>query len=282
MTKKKAKTAEAPIWFKWPLSRLKDMPDIVRDGLGSEEAVKAIGAKVSNLGELVTLLDKAGGNDEAVALLCKLPSVGGTRAQGAIDALASLRAATAATRSLHPEARENIMGTRQEQGRKAREGKAKGVLRMEVKPGRRLVFPWDQFEPRTLKDGEDGPQIVFADDPLVNPTEETLAKLKAEGINAETFNQEHKIWPAEEEHQNLPMTPINDRKAIRAYAILGYEVPISTAAQAPRIERRRRIPSDTTPEATAESEDDAIVPDVDAPPVNPEADDVAALNALDA
>lgn len=260
-------TAKEPIWRSWPLSRA-SLPETVAKGLSNPETAKKLpdGKPIETLGELADLVAKS---EDPVAVLCELPSVGTTRAQEAIDLVSKLVEAFNATRSMHPDEREAVAGSRRETARKAR--KEKKRLLLEVKPNRTLNWPIRPF-PVRAETGE----RVWEDDPLIDPTPETIAALKEAGIAVEAgFNQTHKLWVAEEEDQEKGPTPVNLGVGARMLQILGFDVPIGELARPKRVERTReqRAPRRTPPPASVPDGDDEEVPEVDA------ADDVERVDA---
>jgi len=259
-------TAKADRWRGFPIGRLGLGPKI-EDALAAGDEAKNL-PPIETLGDLA---DQVRGENPASKLVA-YGGIGGTRADAILAKLRAIKEATekiASGLGMGPEEREAVSGARQaaaKHGPKA----ADGLLRMEVKPNRVLCWPWSPFPARAYPG-----DIVLEDDPLVDPTPETIAALKEAGFTgAQVFDQRHKLWVAEEERQKEDPTPIKETMGARVMGALDYGRIDVAAASAPRASMRRGgdKPRDAAaaptrrspaPAPTAESETDLSIPPVD-------------------
>lgn len=267
-TTKKASAKEtltkADRWKGFPIGRL-NLGASIEMALAAPPEDSKLPA-IETLGDLAAFTD----GENPSALLCAFPGIGGTRADAILGKLQGVRAACeniAKGGVVDPVEREAITGDR---NAVLREGpkNADGVTRLEVKPGRSLSWPWPPFEQRSAPG-----DILLEDDPLIDPTEETLEALREAGFQGATkFDQRHKLWVAESERQSEGPTPVNSRLGARVFGALDYDSIDTSVVHAPRGDLRRSRPRDAAaaenrtspaPAPTAADPNDLDVPSVD-------------------
>ncbi len=240
-TKKKTGTkgsAKSPLkkadrWKGFPIGRLSlAAPVALALAAPPEES------KLPAIETLGALADYATG-DDAVGKLCAYPGIGGSRAEMILGKLQGVRDACEkiagkSGKAVGSKAREDTTGDRQGVVRNGPKNKD-GVARLEVKPGRVLSWPWPPFEARA-NPGD----LVLEDDPLTDPTEETLSILREAGFTgAQRFDQRHKLWVAEPERQSESATPVASRLGARVFGALDYQGIDTSIAHAARTDLRR-------------------------------------------